>query len=59
MTAIHEGRICIVKKGRRAGTEVAVTKVTDGNFVMASPVSGKGKERKYAISHLEPTANKK
>ena len=51
MPAIEEGRVCLMKAGRRKGEEVTITKVLDENFVM---VKGKKKERKVSVKHLEP-----
>ncbi|MFN3910111.1 MAG: KOW motif-containing protein [Candidatus Anstonellaceae archaeon] len=54
MSAIKEGRICIKLTGRDAGQKVIITKIIDKNFVMIkSPI--RKKERKCAITHLEPT----
>ena len=55
MTAISVGRVCTVKKGRRIGTEVTVTSMISQSFVMTK--NAKGKERKYAIVHLEALAS--
>ena len=54
MAAIKEGVVCTMKAGRRAGEEVTITKIIDRNFVM---VQGKKKERKVAVSHLQPKGN--
>ena len=51
MASIEEGRKCVITKGRRAGEEVTVSKLLDGNMVM---IKGKKKERKISIKHLEP-----
>lgn len=51
MPAIEEGRVCIMKSGRRKGEEVTITKVIDRNFVM---VKGEKKERRVSVAHLEP-----
>lgn len=58
MPAIEVGRICVKKKGRDAGNEVVITKIIDNNFVLVKPAKGKGKERRCAIIHLEPTLRK-
>lgn len=58
MAAIEEGRICVKIKGGDAGQEVVITKVLDDNFVMIKPLSGKGKECRVSIRHLEPTQRK-
>jgi ribosomal protein L14E/L6E/L27E len=51
MSAIKEGRKCVMTAGRRKGEEVTITKILDNNFVM---VKGAKKERKVSISHLDP-----
>ena len=51
MPAIEEGRKCLLTTGRRKREEVTITKILDNNFVM---VKGPKKERKVAISHLDP-----
>ena len=52
MAAIKTGSVCILKKGRRAGTKVTVTKVIDDSFVEVK--DEKGKARRASIMHLEP-----
>lgn len=54
MSVMNVGRICTVKEGRRKGSEVTITNLIDQNFV--STKDAKGKDRKYAIMHLEPKA---
>jgi len=56
MPAIENGRICILTAGRRAGEEVMVTKMVTDSFVLV--VNKKGKERKCAVAHLQPTERK-
>ena len=52
MALIEEGRICIKKNGRDAGSKAAITKVVDSKFGMV--VTGiRPKERKCNVSHLE------
>jgi len=51
MAAIEEGRKCILAAGRRAGEEVEITKLLEGNMVL---VKGKKGERKVSIKQLEP-----
>jgi ribosomal protein L14E/L6E/L27E len=52
MAAIKAGTVCILKKGRRAGSKVTVTKVIDDMFVEVQ--DEKGKVRRSSIMHLEP-----
>jgi len=56
MPAIENGRICILTAGRRKGEEVMVTKMVTDSFVLV--VNKKGKERKCAVAHLQPTERK-
>lgn len=56
MPAIEKGRICVLRAGRRAGEEVAITKVVTDNFALVRLKNGK--ERKVAVSQLEPTERK-
>lgn len=58
MAAMEVGRICIKKMGKDSGEEVVVTKLVDDNFVMVRSTSGKGKESRVNIRHLEPTSRK-
>ncbi|MDE1865966.1 MAG: 50S ribosomal protein L14e [Candidatus Micrarchaeota archaeon] len=52
MTLLEEGRVCIKKAGRDAGSKVVVTKVIDERFVnIIAP--HRPKERKCNVSHLE------
>ncbi len=51
MAAIKPGVKCTLRKGRKSGEEVEVTKV-EGSF--ASVKTSKGKEKKVALVHLEP-----
>jgi large subunit ribosomal protein L14e len=52
MTLLEEGRVCIKKSGRDAGSKVVVTKVIDARFVsIIAP--HRPKERKCNVSHLE------
>ena len=50
--AIKTGDKVVCTAGRRAGQEAEVTKVVDKNFLMVK--TGKGKERKISIRHIEP-----
>lgn len=52
MSAIEPGRSCILTNGRRAGTQVKITKVLDANFVEVQLPNGK--TRKCNVQHLEP-----
>jgi len=55
MKAIEVGTKCILLKGRRAGTQVTVTKIVDKNFVEIELKKGATvKKRKCNITHLEP-----
>lgn len=56
MVAIEKGVIALITKGRRAGSEVVVSKVMDGPFVLV--VDSKGRERRMNIRHLEPIGRK-
>ena len=56
MPAIDKGRVCVLTAGRRKGEEVVVMKVVTDNFVLAK--DKKGKERKTAVTHLQPTERK-
>ncbi len=52
MALIEEGRVCIKKNGRDAGSKAAITKIVDSKFVMV--VTGiRPKERKCNVAHLE------
>lgn len=52
MAAIGAGSVCVLKRGRRAGERVTVTRVIDTAF--AEIRDSKGKVRKSSIMHLEP-----
>ncbi len=52
MVLLEEGRICIKRFGRDAGSKAVVTKVIDPNFVMIIS-SARPRERKSNIKHLE------
>jgi len=52
MALIEEGRICIKKFGRDAGSKAAITKIVDDKFVMIV-TSIRPKERKCNVAHLE------
>ncbi len=52
MVLIEEGRVCIKKLGRDAGSRAVITKVIDGNFVKIMS-SVRPKERKCNVQHLE------
>lgn len=54
---IREGNHCVLTAGRRAGSEVTITRIIDDNFVMVR--DSKGKERKSSVKHLMPQARKK
>ena len=52
MAAIEEGRKCRLTAGRRAGEEVVVTKMLEGNLAVVK--NAKEKERKVSIKQLDP-----
>lgn len=52
MALIEEGRVCIKKLGRDAGSRAVITKVIDGNFVKIIS-SVRPRERKCNVQHLE------
>lgn len=54
MSVIEVGRVCVKIAGRDAGERCVITKVIDGNQVMVKN-TGRKKERKCAVKHLEPT----
>ncbi len=56
MAAIEKGRICVIKKGSRAGTLVTVVEVVSSNMVKVKDKNGK--ERVMNILHLEPMEKK-
>ena len=57
---IEVGKVCIKLAGRDAGKPVVITKVIDNKTVMIrSGIRKNGqKDRKCAITHLEPTPHK-
>lgn len=52
MALIEEGRVCIKRLGRDAGSKAVVTKVMDKNFVQIIS-SVRPKARKCNVQHLE------
>lgn len=52
MPAIEVGKKYVRIAGRKAGGEVEVVKIIDGNFCEVK--DGKGKIKRCNISHLEP-----
>ncbi len=52
MVLLEEGRVCIKRFGRDAGSKAVVTKVIDQNFVMVIS-STRPRERRSNIKHLE------
>lgn len=52
MALLEEGRVCIKRFGRDAGSKAVVTKVIDQNFVMIM-TAVRPRERKANIRHLE------
>ncbi len=52
MALVEEGRVCIKKLGRDAGSKAVVTKVIDGNYVQIIS-SARPKSRKCNVKHLE------
>jgi len=57
MSVIGVGKAYVLKKGRRAGQKVTVTKVLDGRYVLVK--GEKGKERKSSVAHILPLEHKK
>jgi large subunit ribosomal protein L14e len=57
MALIEEGRVCIKKLGRDAGSKAVITKVIDGSFVNIIS-SVRPKERKCNVLHLEFLSDK-
>lgn len=57
MSMMEEGSVCVLTMGRRAGTEVTITKVLDENFVMVK--DKKGRERKSSVRHLLASPRRK
>ncbi len=53
MPAIEPGRVCVVKKGARAGEMVTIVEVVSDYTVKVKDTDGK--EREMNIRHLEPT----
>lgn len=49
---LQEGRVCIKRYGRDAGSRAVVTKVIDDNFVMITTAKRR-KERRCNAKHLE------
>lgn len=49
---LQEGRVCIKRYGRDAGSRAVVTKVLDDNFVMIT-TAARRKERRCNVKHLE------
>jgi len=52
MALIEEGRVCIKKLGRDAGSKAVITKVMDNGFVQIMS-SVRPKSRKCNVKHLE------
>jgi large subunit ribosomal protein L14e len=52
MPLLEEGRVCIKKSGRDAGSKAVVTKVIDDRFVSIITAE-RPRERKCNVSHLE------
>jgi large subunit ribosomal protein L14e len=52
MALIEEGRVCIKKLGRDAGSKAVITKILDDNFVNIRS-SVRPHERKCNVKHLE------
>jgi large subunit ribosomal protein L14e len=52
MALLEEGRVCIKKLGRDAGSKAVITKVIDKNYVNIIS-KGRPKERKCNVKHLE------
>ncbi len=52
MVLLEEGRVCIKRFGRDAGSKAVVTKVIDQNFVMILS-STRPRDRRSNIKHLE------
>jgi large subunit ribosomal protein L14e len=52
MALLEEGRVCVKKAGRDAGSKVVVTKIVDDRFVNIV-AAHRPKERKCNVSHLE------
>ena len=51
MAAIEEGKVCVLRSGRRTGEEVEIVKL-DGKSIVVK--TKKGKERKVSIRQLDP-----
>lgn len=54
MAALEAGRKCVLASGRRAGEEVEIVKLLDEKSALVR--DKKGKERKAAITQLQPKA---
>lgn len=52
MALLEEGRVCIKRFGRDAGSKAVVTKVIDQNFVSIMS-SARPRDRRCNIKHLE------
>lgn len=52
MALLEEGRVCIKRFGRDAGSKAVITKVIDQNFVKIMS-STRPRDRKCNIKHLE------
>lgn len=52
MPLLEEGRVCIKKSGRDAGSKAVVTRIIDERFV-SIVTAQRPKERKCNVSHLE------
>jgi large subunit ribosomal protein L14e len=57
MALIEEGRVCVKRLGRDAGSMAVITKVIDGNFVKIIS-SVRPKERRCNVQHLEIISEK-
>jgi ribosomal protein L14E/L6E/L27E len=57
MALLEEGRVCIKKFGRDAGSKAVITKVIDSNFVMIM-TSTRPRDRKSNVKHLELLSEK-
>ena len=53
MTVIEEGRVCLKKTGRDAGSRCVILKKIDEKTVEIAS-SGRKKTRKCNVKHLEP-----
>ena len=57
MALVEEGRVCIKRLGRDAGSKAVITKVVDARFVNIV-TAVRLKERKCNVNHLEFLAEK-